>query len=42
MPPRLLIFITALAFLVGLIQFGLIDIAFDKLGLSLPDQPTSC
>jgi len=34
MPPRLLIFIAALAFVVGLIQFGLIDIAFDKLGLS--------
>jgi uncharacterized membrane protein len=35
MPPRLLLFIVALAFLIGLIQFGLIDIAFDKLGLSL-------
>jgi uncharacterized membrane protein len=34
MPPRLLLFIAALAFLIGLIQFGLIDIAFDKLGLS--------
>jgi uncharacterized membrane protein len=34
LPPRLLIFIAALAFLIALIQFGLIDIAFDKLGLS--------
>jgi uncharacterized membrane protein len=34
LPPRLLLFFVVLAFLVGLIQFGLIDIAFDKLGLS--------
>ncbi len=34
MPPRLLLFIVALAFLIGLIQFGLVDIAFGKLGLS--------
>lgn len=34
LPPRLLLFIVALAFLIGLIQFGLVDIAFDKLGLS--------
>lgn len=34
MPPRLLLFVLALAFLIGLIQFGLIDIAFDKMGLS--------
>jgi len=34
LPPRLLLFILALAFLAGLIQFGLINIAFDKLGLS--------
>jgi uncharacterized membrane protein len=33
-PLRLLIFILALAFLVGFIQVGLISIAFDKLGLS--------
>lgn len=34
LPPRLLLFVLALAFLIGLIQFGLISIAFDKLGLS--------
>jgi len=34
LPPRVLLFLVALAFLVGLVQFGLIDIAFDKLGLS--------
>jgi uncharacterized membrane protein len=37
MPPpllRLLLFITALAFLVGFVQVGLVSIAFDKLGLS--------
>lgn len=33
-PLRMLIFILALAFLVGFVQFGLITIAFDKLGLS--------
>jgi len=34
LPPRLLLFILALAFLAGLIQFGLVNIAFDRLGLS--------
>jgi uncharacterized membrane protein len=34
LPPRLLVFILALAFLVGIVQFGLISIAFEKLGLS--------
>ena len=33
-PLRLLIFILALAFLIGFVQVGLISIAFDKLGLS--------
>jgi uncharacterized membrane protein len=33
-PLRLLLFITALAFLVGFVQLGVIRIAFDKLGLS--------
>jgi uncharacterized membrane protein len=33
-PLRLLIFILALAFLVGVVQLGLISIAFEKLGLS--------
>jgi uncharacterized membrane protein len=33
-PLRLLLFIMALAFLVGLVQIGLVSIAFDKLGLS--------
>ena len=33
-PLRLLIFILALVFLIGFVQFGLISIAFDKLGLS--------
>jgi uncharacterized membrane protein len=33
-PLRLLIFILALVFLIGFVQFGLITIAFDKLGLS--------
>lgn len=37
LPPRLLVFVLVLAFLVGVIQFGLISIAFEKLGLS----PTS-
>jgi len=37
MPPsplRLLLFVLAIAFLVGVVQIGLISIAFDKLGLS--------
>jgi uncharacterized membrane protein len=34
LPPRLLLFLLALAFLIGLIQLGLISIAFDRLGLS--------
>lgn len=34
LPPRLLLFILALAFLIGLVQFGMISIAFEKLGLS--------
>jgi uncharacterized membrane protein len=34
LPPRLYLFVLALAFLVGLIQVGLVNIAFDKLGLS--------
>jgi len=33
-PLRLLLFILALAFLISLVQVGLISIAFDKLGLS--------
>ncbi len=33
-PQRLLFLVVVLAFLIGLIQFGLISIAFDKLGLS--------
>ena len=33
-PPRLLLFILALAFLISLVQVGLVSIAFDKLGLS--------
>ena len=33
-PLRLLLFILALAFLIGFVQIGLISIAFDKLGLS--------
>ncbi|MGC2049240.1 MAG: DUF1614 domain-containing protein [Gallionella sp.] len=33
-PLRMLIFVLALAFLVGFVQLGLITIAFDKLGLS--------
>lgn len=33
-PLRLLLFILALAFLVGVVQVGLISIAFEKLGLS--------
>ena len=33
-PLRLLLFILALAFLVALVQFGLISVAFEKLGLS--------
>jgi uncharacterized membrane protein len=33
-PLRLLLFITALALLVGFVQIGLVSIAFDKLGLS--------
>lgn len=34
LPPHLLLFILALAFLAGLVQFGLVNIAFDRLGLS--------
>lgn len=33
-PLRLLLFIMAVAFLVGFVQFGILRIAFDKLGLS--------
>lgn len=33
-PLRLLLFVLAVAFLVGFVQFGLLRIAFDKLGLS--------
>jgi len=33
-PLRLMIFILALAFLIGFVQVGLITVAFDKLGLS--------
>lgn len=33
-PLRLLLFILALAFLIGLVQFGLVSIAFERLGLS--------
>lgn len=33
-PLRLLLFILALAFLIGVVQVGLISLAFDKLGLS--------
>jgi uncharacterized membrane protein len=33
-PSRLLIFLLVLAFMIGFVQFGLITIAFDKLGLS--------
>lgn len=33
-PKRLLIFVLAVAFLIGIVQVGLISIAFDKLGLS--------
>lgn len=33
-PRRLLLFVLAVAFLVGVVQFGLLRIAFDKLGLS--------
>lgn len=33
-PKRLLLFVLAFAFLVGIVQIGLISIAFDKLGLS--------
>jgi uncharacterized membrane protein len=34
LPPRLLVFVLLLGFLVGVVQFGLISIAFEKLGLS--------
>ena len=34
LPPRILLFILALAFLIGLVQLGMISIAFEKLGLS--------
>lgn len=33
-PLRLLLFVTAVAFLVGFVQLGILRIAFDKLGLS--------
>lgn len=33
-PQRLLVFVLILAFVIGLIQVGLVSIAFDKLGLS--------
>lgn len=33
-PQRLLLFALVLAFLIGIVQFGLISIAFEKLGLS--------
>jgi uncharacterized membrane protein len=33
-PLRLLLFIIALAFLIGFVQFGVVRIAFDRLGLS--------
>ncbi len=34
LPPRLLLFILALLFLIAIVQVGIINIAFDKLGLS--------